>query len=384
MLLRCLVALWVVYALADTPNVRKILNQCADVQPLGQICIDVTSQDCFELSGKVTLGGSTVWGPRQISIPRLVELAQAAQGRSSGPLTVCESMDIAPCSVCNVVDKLKIDGDDLHYCGKFQVNCTIPVVGVVKREIALPCVNITDCHLFGCQNNCNGGNCSALGVCQCKHGTYGPDCSVSVKDSCIESQWWSKTCWKADFPDCHTVAFSVGPAGLAATVNTQKISQVSELTLVPCQQLAQEPACQICVNAEQIHVEGTKLMGCPRIKLSCAGVDVNSYQIDCIPLATSNALQCSTNPPDVSTGGDSNGITPAGTWGMSKVILMILVVVLGLGILAVGTYFAYTRYKQWKQGKTFERVPVGNVQDEFESMPLGRDDGSNENSLDDG
>jgi len=214
-------------------------------------------------------------------------------------------------------------------------------------------VNITNCNMYGCQNNCNdAGTCSALGMCRCNPGHYGFDCSVSVENNCIQPKGLDRTCWSAEFPDCKTIDWKVtSPAG--DLVNQHELIDNALLTLLPCQSLSNNAKCEMCVDATDLQVVGTELHGCPTVKVTCNDVTVSDYQMNCLTIAKSDVLICPYTPTMVDI---STNSTIFGFEGTGKIVLLIMgcfLVVLFLGGLA---YFAITKYFGFNISNPFQQV----------------------------
>lgn len=363
MLTTVLFTLFLLPILNASPVIKQVINECTPaIDPIGQLCVNVTRKDCFELTGVVTLRDNTVLS-RTVSISQAIDMI-ARRKTSSQPVLVCESLanlnipTPVPCSICVYVDKLQIQEDDLNFCGRIQVNCSLGV----KREIVVPCLNITDCAIFGCKNGCGTGTCSPIGVCVCPPGYFGPDCSTTLKDNCVQSSSTSTSCWSFSFPTCDTMAVTTSTSQQDTLLNVNQ----SSLTLVPCQAVTKSP-CQLCVDAENVHPEGNRLIGCPVLKDKCSGIEIR-HESDCTVLATSDSLLCSTS----SGSSDLEDETTPKTY-----VLVAMIVVLVLSILGFGGYYAFRRYQSSQQA-SFRRVPNGT--DEMEVVPLGQatdDDGEN-------
>jgi len=347
-----LVLLTLLPAILNAQVIKQVLHQCTpNFDPIGQLCIDVTSKDCFELTGKLSVSGNPVF-TRTVSISQMI--TTVAKRPKGTPLDYCQdlaSLNIptpTPCSLCVSVDKLQIQGDDLNFCGRAQVNCSLGI----KRDIPIPCLNITDCAIYGCKNGCNNGVCSPTGVCVCQPGFYGTDCSLSISNNCLKSSSMTTApCWKFAFPDCKTMTVTT-TAGVQAS---QSVNQTS-LTLVPCQTVP-NAQCKLCLDVENVHTSGNKLVGCPVIKDSCNGMIVR-HEVDCTTLATSDALVCGSTADDGSFA----------SWSTTSIILIVLVVVLIASIIGFGGHFAFRRYQEWQQEIAFQRLPTAEV----EAVPLSQ------------
>jgi len=132
------------------------------------------------------------------------------------------------------------------------------------------------------------------------------------------------------------------------------------LTNDACLPLTGTP-CKICVDAEQIQFTGDKLQGCPILRTDCNGITIARQPAACTTLATSSS-SCAN--PDQDAAGSGN--TP-------NLLLVILVVVLGIGILGVGAYFGYEKYKESQARLVFQRVPSATDDDDLDepTTPLG-------------
>jgi len=328
---------------------QEVLNQCITVAG-SQLCVRVTSYDCFQLVGTVKWNGLTVYGPRNVPIGVMLSAIQDRlddPNRSPGDTTICQALSLGPglsCSLCATgIDKMRIDGDDLHYCGSLIFNCS----GIVQN---LPpfCVNITNCRLYGCKNNCNNvGTCSALGICRCNKDYYGLDCSVSIADGCVQSGNLEKACWQADFPDCHTLDFKVTTSVGTISRNYQKIDEMTSLDLMPCRNLSQNMKCQTCVAATDLNVVGDQLVGCPTLKIACSDMEVSNYKINCLTLVTSPQLVCQPDNSDVAMAG-----------GAGKTVLLILASILALLVIAGLGYYLITKYFGYDIPNVFQPVDV--------------------------
>lgn len=351
------------------------------------------------MEASVTYGTSFVWGPQGVSILQLMSDLQ-----NRGEKTVCQALDISKffpggtvavpsCSVCAMVDSLKVDGQDISFCGKVKLNCTTPFlpIPIADQEIDIPCTNITDCKLFGCPGGCSGETCSRLGLCQCKKG-YGPDCSIKFENNCISSKIIPKTCWSASSPDCDTAEFTLATENAPPRTTTLQLSKVNNISqIVPCLPLA-NTSCKICVDMDNIRREATSLSGCPKVKTSCGTVLLNTYETTCVSLSGDVILpQCSVDTTTSSsstlsggstTDGPTNNAEPA--WSTSKTALMAVVGLLAVAILAVLGYLAFGKFFGGiGQQNSFERVNGTSLVDELEPVLYDKDLGKKNGQLDD-
>jgi len=337
---------------AQSPSTKQVIKQCTpNIEPIGQLCLDVTSNDCFDLTGKLTLRDNIVFS-RTVAMSQMISMV-AKRPANSGPVEYCQSFSNlniptpTPCTMCVTVDKLQLQGDDLTLCGKYQVNCSLGI----KQDIPIPCFQITNCAIFGCNKGCNNGVCSPNGVCVCPSGYYGTDCSVSLSENCLKSSSSQTSCWNFNFPDCKSMSITTN----AGTQAPQTINQ-SAVTLVPCQAVTNSE-CKVCMDAENIHTESNKLIGCPVIKESCNGL-VLRHEVDCTTLATSDSLVCARSGDDTSVFSSAN---------ITKLILIVLAVILVASGLFFGGQLAYRKYLQRRENE-FQQVPTSAE----EVVPLGQ------------
>jgi len=277
------------------------------------------------------------------------------------------------CSLCVTVDKLQIQGDDLTFCGKYQVNCSLGI----KREIPIPCINITNCSIYGCDKGCNNGVCGPTGVCLCQPGYYGTDCSISLSGNCLLSSNSPSGCWEFGFPDCKTMSITTS----AGVQGPQSVDQ-SSVMLVPCHSVPNSQ-CQLCLDAENVHPVSNQLVGCPVIRVNCNGTELRQ-DLACRALATSNSLVCPgaggdgtsalswgttafTTTLASSATSTASATTDTDTLSTTKIILIVLVVVLAVSVLAFAAQFAYRKYMA-QQEVAFQRLPTT---DREEAVPLG-------------
>jgi len=281
--------------------------------------------------------------------------------------TVCQTISLGAnfpgfeCSLCSNITDLHIDGDNLHYCGSLTLSCNSPVASQnLVQTVNPPCVDIKNCQLFGCRKNCNNaGTCTALGICKCNAGHYGLDCSVVVDKSCIKSNAFDKTCWKADITDCHTIDFQLSSPLGEISREYVNLDEIDSIDLLPCQSVADNVNCQMCVQANSLHVSGSELIGCPTVLLTCEDIEVSNYQIDCLTLIKSDKLVCPAAPGSALSGKNDTGFfSSLGSAGTGKTILLILASILTLLFIAALGYFAMTKYFGFDLPNPFQQVDV--------------------------
>jgi len=222
------------------------------------------------------------------------------------------------------------------------------------------CVNINNCQIFECQYNCNAGTCTPLGICKCQKDHYGLDCSVSIKNNCIQSgpSPLQRACWEADIPDCHTLNFKVTTYMGDVISRNIKVDETTTLDLVPCNDfysnLTQNVKCEMCIPVTDLKVVGADLIGCPTVKITCSDIEVSNYQIDCLSLVNSPKLVCPNAP--VAPGQADTGIFASG--GTGKTILLVLASILGLLFIAGLGYYTITKYFGFEIPNVFQPVDV--------------------------
>jgi len=249
-----------------------------------------------------------------------------------------------PCSFCATIDQLQITDDGtLHYCGFGQFNCSglIPV----KQNFTInnPCIDITDCQLFRCRNQCSqAGTCTSLGICDCDQDHYGIDCSLLLTSECVSSPSFPQTCWQTQFLDCRTFQVTITVSRIPLKSETYKLDEITSLEIVPCTSFISEDnlQCDICVDMNNITIVGTQLIGCPTVRTYCNSLMVSENQMDCFPLAEMTELVCNTPIPASIPG----NYTDSDVSRTSKTILIVLVCVLAVLMLLGLGYLFLTRY----------------------------------------
>jgi len=307
----------------------------------------------------------------------LLEETQSDMNNDGKPKTFCQDLDIPSdlaflpkCGVCTSVISLKIEGDDLHMCNKVSINCSTPL-GPYKRDIPVPCVDIKDCKLFSCQNNCSfHGDCTNVGVCNCSKNFYGPDCSMYFENNCIQSSYWPQSCWKASFSDCHHIDYNVDSTSAPIELKNGVLEDVRSLPLVQCQKIG-TGSCQMCVDLEDIKVNGNELQGCPTTKLICRDIEVSKEKMPCITIAKDPRLVCGYVPPSESTTNNPNQPENQ-TNNSTQIIIFALVGGLGLILIAVATYFVVKRFLLKKDNSEFVRVNTDN--EDLQPLHVDSDD----------
>jgi len=353
------------YGSLAQPNNNTLVSQCMQL-PISNnnLCFVVTSNDCLQLTGTVMYNTANILGPQHILLDRFLgvfqrQLRDPSYADGTKKVTTCLPLPIPQfqCNACSTMSDLKINGDNLHYCGTLTVNCTVLGVSYDRTlQLPNPCVDLRNCQTYGCQNNCsNAGRCTTYGLCRCSPGHFGFDCSTVIANNCISSSTIPKSCWKFNFPDCNTVNYQVNtPAGEI----TQKVilnKPGSSLKLVPCQKFSNPSFnnmnCEMCVDANQLSVEGDNLIGCPSVVVKCNGVEVNNTQLDCLPLAQSPALVCPQTTPK-----ETNSTSILGTQNTAKTVLIAMSAILGIVLLGTGGYLVTTKVIGFDGRLPFQRV----------------------------
>jgi len=325
---------------------ENVLNECTTTAT-GDICLILDSVECFELSGTITWNGIP-FGPQTVQISTLLEqIQQRTQDPNFDPnQMLCQDISgpPMPCSFCATIDDLSInDAGTLHYCGNGQFNCS--GLAPVNQNFTIPCVDITNCQLFQCRNQCSqAGQCTSMGICDCDPDHYDLDCSLYLTPECVSSPSFPKTCWKTQFLDCRTYQVTITTGGIPISQQIYKLDEITSLTVVPCTPFINDDTlqCDICVDMNNLTIEGQQLIGCPTVKTSCNSIPVSDTQMDCFALADTTQLIC--NPPSVNPNTIPSNTTDSNTSLTSKTILIVLVAVLAvLMILGLG-YLFVTRY----------------------------------------
>lgn len=309
-----------------------MVSQCVDTVA-GPMCLDITSKACFELTGKVTLSGESIFGPASIPIADLLTRVQNQKNDPSTGNLMCfqvtESSVYGSCSLCATIDELEISGNSIHYCGTGQFNCSSLIAAPVMQTFNIPCVNLENCSLFNCRNGCNAkGTCSSLGLCECDSGYYGYDCSLHITENCVSGPLFDIECWGVD-TKCDSVELIVTRSGRTETTQFASASDFKQFEIVPCKKVISEADlnCEMCLTMENIHPDGTGFTGCPTISMSCNSIPASSERLDCIHMDSTST--CSTSSSESSTGVLNTQII----FGLG--IILVLLVVLTIGFLIV-------------------------------------------------
>jgi len=352
---------------------KTVFDQCTPVvEGVPTICAKATSVGCFEFHARVTVNGQP-YLDQDIPIPRMIhsvkELLEhpppgtpknvACYNYSAGAL--------GHLGVCVNVTEMNINGDDLKFCGALLFSLDSAVLGKFSESLPVPCIDIQECKLFGCPNNCNGkGTCGTLG-CECNKGYNGPDCSIFFNGSCVETDLVPPTCWKAFFPNCRTVEFEVtGQGGNEIFKFSEDLSNFTSVKLMPSTPLPGFEPCRVDVVAQNLSVISDTLHGCPTIQVTCDTLTVEEFPLDCMAIAQSPALICSNNPP--STPPISNGPNSPSPVGAARVAMYIGVGLLVIALLGGGGYFIFVRFIRKSSGTTYgyDAVSVNGGDDDDE------------------
>jgi hypothetical protein len=202
-----------------------------------------------------------------------------------------------------------------------------------------------------------------LGICSCDPGYYGFDCSILLDGDCVSSPLFPLTCWNITFLDCRT--FQIKITSPQRQINQVfKLDEITSFQIIPCTPFLNDDrlVCEICIDMENITVQGTELIGCPTIKTSCNYFPVSDNQMECITLATTTDLICYT-PVPLNPDGNYN-MTDSPDITTSKIILLVLVSVLGVLILLGMGYIFITKYLGFSPKLFVDKKPVTYIEDE--------------------
>jgi len=350
---------------------QTLFDQCTPVvEGVPRICVTATSLGCFELHAHVTVNNQT-YLDQDLPIPRILQeikfmLEHPPPGTPRN--IVCYNYSagaLGHLGVCGNVTELSVSGDDLKFCGKVQFFLDSALLGKYNESLEVPCLDIKQCKLFGCPNNCSGkGTCGPFG-CTCNKGYSGPDCSVFFNGTCVESDLVPASCWKAFFPDCRHVEFEVTSQGRELYKFESPLNEVSGVKLLPSTALVGFEPCKVDVVAQNITVKNDTLSGCPVIQVSCDELIVEEFNLDCMKLAQSSALICANNPPVTNPPpGPENTMS---TIGAGRVAMYVAVGILVLALLGGGGYFVFVRFirKSPTSGYGYDAVSnIGGEEDE--------------------
>jgi len=304
----------------------KAESDCLDIPFVGKACVDITTEDCFNLnvgaSFKPSSGPPLNLPPQRIPIGSLLQTAQLLK-QLGQKLQYCQKLT-DNCNACVEVTELKINPTEgkLHICSKPAINCSaIPLPPFPQGP---RCYDIAGCQIFACPNNCSQhGECGTFG-CKCADGYAGIDCSLSTKDNCLinGNRPDDKVCWTPQNPIAckEEIVFDVTapwiktPRAVSLSLKDHKqIASGPAPTLLPCvaggnpnPRLALFNNCTLCVDLKQFNfttkagVNGGVVTGCPVVKLNCLDRDIRADQLACGEIARSPffAEKCATGPSD--------------------------------------------------------------------------------------
>jgi len=348
--------------------------------------LNVTTESCYNLVIAVELDGKPLAPPQRAPIGSILTTVQYLK-QMGRPLKVCQNLT-ASCSVCEEITQINLNttSGKLHLCVKPAPQCDLIPIPLPTREM---CLDLNNCGVFSCLNQCAGhGKCGTLG-CTCDAGYFGADCSLHVKDNCVENVLRpEKICWNAEPTQLQNkcnkeLSFQVEATW--ASTNNVKVAMTDTkvhdfLKCEPGAFGANPPPvlrnCTNCLDMDNITLVNHRLMGCPTLRLNCLGQDILASQLTCVKLAESPSLEtsCASTPttPGVPTVPSSSSPQPepqpdtdqltTGTLYTAAVIIGVVVVIIG-----AGGYFAWMHYK--------DRQSAQQIDDERElSMSLSEDE----------
>jgi hypothetical protein len=326
-------------------QVQQVYHDCVQITA-GELCLTINSEQCVDLVGFITINGVTLYGPQAVPIAGILEriktLVEDPTYSNSTDHMLCQTLSSSPiygtCSFCASYDQLHIYEDHIHYCGNALFNCS-SLLGP-RQNFTIPCVDINNCKIFGCRNNCSGtGSCDQIGLCNCNPGYYGFDCSVLFNDNCFSSPNLPVNCWEIGLSDCRTLDVSIKRDGVVAVKEKYKLDEINSFPVVPCRTVLEVPPCQLCINMNNLTIQGDQLTGCPTIKTVCDSQPFSENKLDCVLLAQTPELICPTpSGPPVMNDTDPN------TSRTSNTILLVLATVLAVLFLLGSGYILITKY----------------------------------------
>jgi hypothetical protein len=318
-----------------------VSRQCIDTS-YGPLCLDITNKDCFEITATVTLESIPLYGPTSVPIADILTQIQNRDPNSGNLICflLTKSSILGTCSLCGTVDSLNISGNSLHYCGSGKINCTSSISPPLSQPFDIPCIDFNNCELLNCRNECsNKGRCTSFGMCECYPGYYGYDCSLQINGNCASSPLLDSTCWEISYPQCDTVDLLITSVS-GTSLNHYPLKDFTSFSIVPYETVIDEPSikCDMCLTMENIHSEGSDLVGCPTINMQCNSIPARSDLLDCITIAPS---------PDTSscTENDSPQQPPPSNFSSQIFfglgLMLVILVLLSLGYLVIKKFGAF-------------------------------------------
>jgi len=321
-------------------NQQTVVSKCIDTMAIyGSLCLDISSKECFELTGTISISGQMIYGPTSVPIADIISRIQNNQQNNPNEgnlmcFKLTESQLYGTCSLCATVDQLTINGNSIHYCGTGLFNCSSSIAPL-SQEFDIPCFDLENCGLFNCRNECNQkGRCSSFGLCECDPGYYGYDCSLQIAGNCVSSPLLDPTCWEISYPECNTVNLK-----LSSTADTYithySVNDFTSFDISPCKTVINEAdlQCDMCLSMENIHTESS-LVGCPTINLKCNDIPARSERVDCISIGPSYDAQTMCPTDDQSSKEPSPSSTPNQIVYILGLMLAILIL-LSVGFLII-------------------------------------------------
>jgi len=347
----CIILILAAAVAVDAGRVEKtLIDQCLPaIDGAPSVCLIVKSFDCFEIHASLLVNGQNYFN-QSIPIPALIRqikflLEFPPPGTPRNYACYSYNAGVGVIKACINVTELKVDGDDLKFCGDIVVEAASVLIGNFSRTIHVPCLDVQDCKLFGCPNQCSGhGNCSSFGLCECKAGFTGPDCSLTFDGTCIQSDFAPKTCWKTYFPDCHTVEFEVTLDSKELLKLKQELSDTKSLTLMPCQNLTGFAQCQVCVLADNVTTEDKTLRGCPIFRVKCDEIIVEEFETGCMTIATSSQPLCPSGSHPIPGAPIPTSEHRLANFGTARIVMWVAIGAVVVVLLAAGAYFVFVRF----------------------------------------
>jgi len=331
---------------------QQVLSECVDTL-YGSLCLDITSQECFELTGTISVGGQTIYGPTSVPIATILSQIQNQKDDPNSGNLMCfpltESSIYGSCQLCATVDDLNIDGDTIHYCGVGTFNCTSMIGPSIQQEFDIPCFNLEHCGLFNCRNECNErGVCTSLGLCECYKGYYGYDCSIHITQNCLISIF-DTTCWELYSTECDVVNLQVYSLTGYTFYSESTVDQLKNFSIIPPTTVIDEPnlKCDLSLSMDNIHPEDTNIIGCPTILMQCNSIAASHQKIDCLTIG-STPYESLCPPTETHNNPTNNADDPQPTSSNNTFYplvagLLTLFVLLSLGFMVMNKFGGFKR-----------------------------------------
>jgi hypothetical protein len=271
---------------------ETIINQCfTNIPPYGNLCVKGEQTGCYIMNGSVSLGNQNII-MRNFSIPQLVYDNYERNNSFIGG----ECFNFGPngiCKMCLNSNNVTID-KKLGFCGNINISCQ----GLMSRSFDSNCININNCTIFACPNQCNNNGQCVDGLCSCNESFYGPDCSIKIGVGNISAPFLpSDIFWNASINNCN-VRVNIQFNGTTLR-SSQTLPDLRFIQLAPCQTaVGIDNNCQFCLVMNNFTIRNSSnLYGCLGAQYKCYNRDVYRFNLGCQLLLQSEELkQCQTSP----------------------------------------------------------------------------------------